>query len=85
MDDTKCTRLILGLLLVTSCITLTQAKADNARLQKIKPWDVKLINNSYHFLVGISEDVPVDQGEELLTNLQKALSKASEALYEITG
>ena len=60
-------------------------KADFARLQRIKPWDITITKNGYNIVAGISEEIPESSGPILIENLKVIMTSASRELFRITG
>ena len=64
---------------------LVKPKADIARLQKIKPWDITVTENGYNIVIGISDEVDQFRSRQLIDNLKTLFTAASEQLNEVTG
>ena len=66
-------------------LQFVKPKADIARLQRIKPWDITVTENGYNIIIGISDEVDQFRSRQLIDNLKTLFTAASEQLYQVTG
>ena len=80
----KGTMLIINIFLLISFVSI-DARYDFARLQRIKPFDIEIVNNGYNILLGISDEIPESQGREMMSKLRTIINAFSRELHDITG